>query len=284
MMDGLISVIKPPGITSHDVVSWARKLYQIRKIGHAGTLDPGAAGVLVLGIGKGTRLIPYVQEQRKTYIAEVSLGYTTESMDMFSPITARQNIPELSHLEWQQVLNTFLGDSKQLPPMTSAIKVNGQPLYSLARQGITIERESRLVTIYKCQLLSMPAPDKLMIEVECSSGTYIRTLCNDIGARANTLGCMSFLLRASIGSFTMKNSVLMSDQPKPLRPLVEAVSEWDKYTCSPDMLDDIKNGKQLKLQGYKVERLALLDEHGALIALANKQSGREYFHPYKVFL
>ncbi len=284
-MDGIISVIKPAGISSHDVVNWARRVYRIRKVGHAGTLDPGAVGVLVLAMGKGTRLIPYLQKQKKQYRAEISLGFTTESLDLFSPVTEQRAVPEMTESAWQKILQSFIGKLEQVPPMTSALKVNGQALYKLAREGITVERESREITIYDCSLVRYnPQNKKLIIDISCSAGTYIRTLGNQIAERAGTCGCMSFLIRTAVGSFTLQNSSLMSERQEIPAPLISAVANWQKIYCDHSLLKDIKNGKIIEVTDpITNQEIALIGENNSLLALAKKISDRKC-HPFKVFI
>ena len=285
-MDGFIAINKPPGISSHDVVNWARRIYRTRKVGHAGTLDPGASGVLVLGIGKGTRLISYLQDGFKQYRAELSLGYTTDTLDHFSPITQEANVPDLNEAAWQKILTSFVGESSQIPPMTSAIKIGGKKLYELARKGEVIERPARPITIKSCELVYFdPQNQKLIFDVKCSSGTYIRSLCSDIAFRAGTVGCMSFLLRTAVGSFTLANCSLLSDLPTQLHPLAKAVENWPQKQCNNQEIIDIRNGKTLQYVAAKNEaQVALFDEKGELFALAARQGQSDRFHPFKVFI
>jgi tRNA pseudouridine55 synthase len=211
-MDGIVNVLKPVGMTSTDVVRWLHRKTRADKAGHIGTLDPGAAGVLPICLGKATRLAEYHTDQGKYYRAEITLGIATDTQDAFGQETQRM-IPQVSQQEFINVLEKFTGSIEQLPPMYSAVKKKGKPLYAYARQGVEIEREPRFVNIQKLELIEWnhePFP-RALIDIECSKGTYIRTLCHDIG---KTLGCgahMSFLLRIRAGKFTLDSSYTLED-------------------------------------------------------------------------
>lgn len=206
-MDGIINIIKPPGMTSHDIVARMRRLTRQRKIGHCGTLDPGAAGVLPVFLGKATRLIEYGMEWDKTYRVELTLGGKSESGDEHTPIQWEQNpvYPEEEIL--RNILNEFVGTQSQIPPMHSALKVEGQKLYDLARAGKTIEREPREIEVHSIELLKYSAP-KVYFDVKCSKGTYIRTLCEDIAKKLGTTGIMTFLVRLQVGEFDLYSGSL----------------------------------------------------------------------------
>ena len=206
-MDGLINILKPPGMTSSDVVVWLRKTLQTKKIGHTGTLDPGAVGVLPLCVGKGTRLAEYITEQGKAYLAEITFGIVTDTQDSFGQVI-REECPLLSRSEAEEVLSKLTGRITQIPPMFSAVRQDGKHLYEYARQGVTLERKSREVFIYKLELKKWYDEEfpRALLYVECSKGTYIRTLCQDIG---EALGCgavMSYLLRVRSGPFEIQES------------------------------------------------------------------------------
>ena len=208
-MDGLINILKPPGLTSHDVVAYLRKLFKIQKIGHTGTLDPGAAGVLPVCVGQGTRVVEYLIDKKKTYRTEITFGIETDTYDAGGKVVNRQEPVSLSYDRMIDVLNGFVGEIKQIPPMVSALHVEGKRLYQLARQGRTVERKPRRVTIYELKPVRFcdtgPYP-RLLLDVTCSKGTYIRSLCADIG---RMLGCgayLSFLIRTASGPFAIKDA------------------------------------------------------------------------------
>lgn len=210
MLNGIINIYKKKGYTSHDVVAKARGILRERKIGHTGTLDPEAEGVLPLCIGGATKAVPYLTEADKCYEAEVILGETTTTEDATGEILQRYEV-NVTKEQVEEVISSFVGDYIQTPPMYSAIKVNGVRLYELARQGIVVERPSRQVKIYACELIEWIDEKRFRIRVQCSKGTYIRTLCTDIG---EALGCgahMGYLLRTKVGAFTLNESLTLEE-------------------------------------------------------------------------
>ncbi len=207
-LNGILNVDKPAGLTSHDVVSRVRKLAALRRVGHAGTLDPLATGVLVVALGRATRLLEYVTDQPKTYEAVVRLGQTSATYDAEGPLSPPEPLPELSAETLDEALAPFRGPISQTPPMYSALKRGGRPLYELARQGVTVEREPRQVTIYDLRLLDWRPPD-LRLRVVCSAGAYIRSLAHDLGRALGTGGYLTALQRTAIGSFQLADAVAL---------------------------------------------------------------------------
>lgn len=206
---GFISVLKPPGMSSHDVIGHARRVLHIKKIGHAGTLDPAAAGVLPLAVGQSTRLIEYLELADKSYRAEVTLGLATDSGDDTGTVIERRDdftVPTREEIE--QVLAEFTGEITQVPPAHSAIKINGRRACDLLREGKAVEIPSRRVTINSLRLLGVDGR-KLLIDVDCSKGTYIRTLCIDIGARMGIPALMSFLVRTRVGAMPIATAITL---------------------------------------------------------------------------
>lgn len=210
-MDGIIVINKPKGYTSHDVVNVVRKQLNIKKVGHTGTLDPNATGVLPILIGKATKISKYLIEHNKTYIATIKLGEKTDTGDSEGQVVETKKIPEgLKKEDINKVLQSFLGKQKQLPPMYSAIKVNGKKLYEYAREGKELEIKPRDIEIYKIELLEYKN-SKIKFEVECSKGTYIRTLCEDIAEKIETVGYMEELQRTKVNNFQIENSILLDN-------------------------------------------------------------------------
>lgn len=205
-MEGVLNVLKPPGMTSHDVVNFLRRKSAVRKVGHTGTLDPLAAGVLVLCFGRATRIAQFIQED-KAYRAEVTFGIATTTGDALGAVAGNAALDGLDLAQLESVLAAFTGPGTQIPPMTSAVKVGGRKLYELARQGVEVPREPRPVEIYSLRLVGVRFKDtahpRAIIDVECSKGTYIRTLCADIGARMGCGAYMSFLVRTAVGGFSV---------------------------------------------------------------------------------
>lgn len=210
MISGILNVLKPCGMTSHDVVGFLRRTLQTKKIGHGGTLDPDAAGVLPVFIGMGTRLLEYAIEGQKNYRAELRFGVRTDTGDDSGTVIAKSELCVLSTAEIETVLQKFLGKQQQIPPMYSAIKKDGQKLYQLARQGIEVEREARTIIIHDLKLIKNNA-NSLILDVVCSKGTYIRTLLEDIAAELGMHGTMSFLLRKQVGNFYLSEAKTLEE-------------------------------------------------------------------------
>jgi len=217
-LEGIINVLKPPGMTSSDVVIWMRRVLKTKKIGHTGTLDPGVAGVLPLCVGKGTRLAEYITEQGKAYLAEVTFGITTDTQDAFGKVT-QETANNMRQSDLEQILSDFMGEISQTPPMFSAVRKEGKHLYEYARQGIAVERTPRVVSIYKLELEKWYEGEfpRAVLYIECSKGTYIRTLSHDLG---QALGCgahMSHLLRVRSGPFKIQESWTLEEIEEAVR-------------------------------------------------------------------
>ena len=205
-MDGVIIINKPKGYTSSDVVQKVRKVLNTKKVGHAGTLDPLATGVLPVLVGKGTKLSKYLMEHDKTYIATVTLGEKKSTGDLEGETIETKEVKNITQNLIEQTLSIFLGKQKQLPPMYSAIKKDGKKLYEYAREGIEVERNPREIEIKDIKLLAYEK-NTITFEVSCSKGTYIRTLCEDIAQRLGTVGYMSDLKRTRVNQFKIEDSV-----------------------------------------------------------------------------
>lgn len=207
-MDGIINVYKEKGYTSHDVVAKLRGILHMKKIGHTGTLDPDAVGVLPICLGKGTKLCDMLTDTDKTYEAVMLLGTTTDTQDITGRVLEKKDV-SLTEMQVIEVVSSFVGDYEQIPPMYSAVKVNGRKLYELARQGIEVERKSRNVVIRSIHINDMnlsPDHPSVTMTVTCSKGTYIRTLCDDIGKKLGTGACMESLIRTRAGRFYIDES------------------------------------------------------------------------------
>lgn len=204
-MNGIININKPQGITSFDVIRKLRKILSIRKIGHTGTLDPLATGVLIVCVGKATKLVQDIEKKEKEYIAEFDLGYKTDTYDTEGKILNRVDDFSITQEHLENVLKNYIGDIKQVPPMYSAIKVNGKKLYELARKGETVERKARDISIFSLELLEFDGK-KVKIKCVVSKGTYIRSLIYDIGEDLKTFATMTSLIRTKVGKETVENS------------------------------------------------------------------------------
>jgi tRNA pseudouridine55 synthase len=259
-MNGLINVLKPPGLTSHDVVKILRRLFDIQRIGHTGTLDPGAAGVLPICVGQGTRVAEYLLDKTKTYRAEITFGMTTDTGDAGGEVIGRMDSVSPPYERLIDTLGSFIGEIKQVPPMVSAVKVGGKRLYQLARQGKTVERKPRRITIYDLQPVrySAEAPyPRLLLDVTCSKGTYVRSLCTDLGSKLGCGAYLSFLLRTASGCFTIDNAYTL-EQVRDLwdranlsflLPVDYALSEIPALTVKEKAVATVKNGLPLSPPG-----------------------------------
>lgn len=204
-MKGILLVDKPPGMTSHDVVDQIRRAAQMRRIGHTGTLDPAATGLLILCLGAATRLSEFLTGLDKVYEGAMRLGVTTDSYDMDGTVTEERPVPELSEQDIQQVFDSFTGDIMQTPPMVSAVKIGGERLYKKARKGETVERKPRPVTVREFTLLGLNAPD-VAFRVRCTRGTYARALCHDVGQVLGCGGVLASLRRTWVGQHSVEAS------------------------------------------------------------------------------
>ena len=208
-MNGIILVDKPQGWTSHDVVAKLRGIYQQRRIGHSGTLDPMATGVLAVFLGRGTRAVELCENDEKEYVAELLLGTVTNTQDITGEVLEQQNA-DVSQPQLEQVLETFIGPQQQIPPMYSAVKIGGKKLYELARKGQNVERKPRNIVIRELELQRFDGKTA-QLRVVCSKGTYIRTLCHDIGAALGVGGCLSSLRRTRAGRFSLADCVTLEE-------------------------------------------------------------------------
>lgn len=209
---GVINIYKEAGYTSHDVVAKLRGILKQKKIGHTGTLDPQAQGVLPVCLGKGTKLCDLLADHDKEYEAVLRLGITTDTQDMEGNVLQESSV-QVSEEEVRTCILSFQGEQMQVPPMYSALKVNGKKLYELAREGKVVERKARPVTFHKIEVLWMELP-KVKIRVQCSKGTYIRTLCNDIGEKLGCGGCVEELLRTRVERFALEDAVKLDEVQK----------------------------------------------------------------------
>ena len=228
--EGILLVDKPQGITSHDVVAKMRRIFHIKKVGHAGTLDPMATGLLLILIGKATKASQYLMSMDKEYTGTIRLGQITDSQDADGEMIEERNVPELSREDILAEMKTFMGDQYQTPPMFSAKKINGQKLYKLARQGKTVEREPRVIHISSFELTDFVLPE-LSFLVGTSKGAYVRTIAHDLGERFGCGGHLNELRRTAVGQFRVEKSstieLLETMSPSSLRkkliPIIQAV-------------------------------------------------------------
>ena len=210
MYNGLINVYKEPDFTSMDVVAVLRGILKQKKIGHTGTLDPQAEGVLMVCLGNATKLCTFLEDKDKEYVCRMLLGTTTDTEDTTGNIVSNVSVEDLSNEDVESAIKSFVGDIKQVPPMYSALKKDGKKLYELARQGIEIEREARDIKIYDIEIMEIAMPYVTFL-VKCSKGTYVRSLCRDIGEKLGVGACMDHLTRTAVSFFTIDNALKLSD-------------------------------------------------------------------------
>lgn len=262
---GLVIVDKPSGMTSHDVVSILRKQLGERRIGHAGTLDPDATGVLLVGVGYVTRLLTFLSGLDKTYTAQIVLGSATSTLDSSGTVTATHDMSHITVDEVQRVVKeNFVGKILQVPPMVSALKVDGVRLHELARQGIEVERAARALTIHSFEVFGMSEPGVVDVEVHCSSGTYIRSLADDLGRALGGSAHLRNLRRISVGGF-LQSECSQLDDAIVHRPIT-AVRTMSRVVADEQMQTMIKHGRELEKFDSPAPWV-LVDEQNAVLAV-----------------
>lgn len=253
-MNGILLMDKPSDWTSNDVVIKLKGIMRQRRIGHSGTLDPMATGLLVVFAGRATRAVEFAEADSKRYIAHLRLGISTDTQDTTGKVLQSRSV-HVSETELLQVLTEFEGQIDQIPPMYSALKVNGQKLYDIARKGGEVERKARKITIHSIKFLGMAGGD-YVLDVSCSKGTYIRTLCHDIGERLGCGGCMSSLRRINAGVFSVDDAYSLEEVQcaadsgeleKLLRPVDSLFSDYPEYIASASQQKRIKNGNEFRV-------------------------------------
>ncbi|OUQ09260.1 tRNA pseudouridine(55) synthase TruB [Erysipelatoclostridium sp. An15] len=245
-MDGVIIVNKPAGMTSHDVVNRIRKIFKTKKVGHCGTLDPDATGVLVVAVNKATKLLQFLTADNKEYIATLSLGTATDTYDASGEVTATKEYVPISDKKILACLNSFVGKQEQIPPMHSAIKVKGKKLYEYARNNETVEIPKRVITIDYIELISI-VDNLVKFKVGCSKGTYIRSLCFDIAKKLDYPGHMYSLIRSKSGNFSLSDSYSLEEIENgefEMLSMEEALSNYPKLVVDDENI--IYHGKKIK--------------------------------------
>ena len=289
-MNGILLIDKPQEWTSHDVIAKLRGLLRERRIGHAGTLDPMATGLLTVFVGRATRAVEFAEAQEKTYIAGLRLGLVTDTQDITGRVL-RESKTVVSRAELEAVLPRFLGEIQQIPPMYSAIKVDGKRLYKLARQGIEVERKARSVTIQDIRILG-ESDGGFELQVSCSKGTYIRTLCHDIGEALGCGGTMSALRRTRVGDYFLGDAYTLeqiaaeeNDRSRFLRPVDTLFAGYPALTVDADGEWRLRNGQRIRVEATGVERCRVYGQSGEFLALGEVLDGdvlvtmKSFFEP-----
>lgn len=302
MYNGILNVYKEAGYTSHDVVAKLRGICKQKKIGHTGTLDPEAVGVLPVCFGSGTKLCDLLTDWDKEYIAVLRLGLTTDTQDMTGQVLSKTGEEALANLDEEQVREStlhFLGRYEQIPPMYSALKVNGKKLYELARAGKEVERKPRPVTISELEILEMALP-LVRFRVVCSKGTYIRTLCHDIGERLLVGGVMESLTRSRVGIFAIDNALTLAELEKlwdknrisdVIIPPDAVFPNLQAVTVTENAVRLLQNGnlipEDMLVQGISLEdweEVRMYDREGRFYGIYQYYSKERDVKPVKMFL
>lgn len=293
-MDGILVIRKEKGYTSHDVVAKLRGILHMKKIGHTGTLDPAAEGVLPVALGRGTRLVELLTEKEKTYEAVLRLGVSTDTQDMTGTILSEKPVT-VTEEEVRETVASFVGEQMQVPPMYSALKVGGKKLYELAREGKTIERKPRPVVFYEIRIMDISLP-LVRISVTCSKGTYIRTLCNDIGEKLGCGGAMEELLRTRSGNFTLEESLMLSQVEEAVSdgtimekivPVEEVLSMYPALTATVEGDRLLHNGNPLPETmvqgGNREEKVRMYKSSGDFTGIYGWDEKKEKYVPVRMF-
>lgn len=293
MVNGIINVYKEKGFTSFDVVAKMRGIYHQKKIGHTGTLDPDAEGVLPVCLGKATKVCDMLTDRDKEYRAVMLLGVTTDTQDITGEVL-KESLVEASEEEVRQAVMKFVGKIDQIPPMYSALKVNGQKLCDLARAGVTVERKARPIEIYSIVIEDINLPEVTMT-VRCSKGTYIRTLCNDIGEALGCGACMKSLLRTNAAGFSLADSHKLSELEKApfmdIIPIDKVFDSYPKINSTEPALKLVENGNMLPAEFVSTDILPeadkkyrLYDHNERFIGVYTYMSETDDYKPVKIFM
>jgi tRNA pseudouridine55 synthase len=293
-MDGILIIDKPAGITSHDVVSRVRHILGTKRVGHTGTLDPFATGVMVILVGQATRLAQFLDKDEKEYEAIVRFGFETETGDRTGSLKPNDQSPKsLSAEEVRSVLDNFRGEIMQTPPMYSAKKVDGKKLYEHARKGETVERKSVVITIHELEVIGEPKAADIALKVICSAGTYIRTLAEDIGRKVGIGAHLAELRRTRAGKFTIEQGMTLErleqldDPSNSLIRMKDAVSHLPTMILPDDRIDKTKNGLATRLEGVQFrdcQPVQMQDDAENLIAIGLYNESENIVQPKVVFV
>ena len=297
MIHGILNVYKEQGYTSHDVVAKLRGITKQKKIGHTGTLDPDAEGVLPICLGSATKICSLLTDRSKTYRTVLLLGQTTDTQDVSGSCLESQSVSHLTESQVKEAILKYEGEYEQVPPMYSALKVNGKKLYELAREGKTVERSARKVVIHDIKIEKIELP-RVWMEVSCSKGTYIRTLCNDIGGALGTGGCMEKLKRTRVGELPIENSLTLGEIQNHMEegtlneillPVDHFFRKYRKITVGKEEERFLYNGNSffiphLKEKPDDKELVRMYNREGNFIALYRYSGKTERFETEKMFL
>ena len=294
-MDGVLNIRKEKGYTSFDVVAKLRGILHMKKIGHTGTLDPEAEGVLPVVLGKATKLVDLLTDKQKTYEALLHLGIETDTQDMTGKVLCEKPV-EVSEDKVKAVIGGFVGEYQQIPPMYSALKVDGKKLYELAREGKTVERKARAVHFYEIDIKEINLP-YVRFSVTCSKGTYIRTLCHDIGQKLGCGGCMEELIRTRSGNFLWEDSMTLAEVEEAVKDgtiedrvirIGQVLKDYPEIFCTREGDRLLKNGNALTeyfVKGsHKEGWIRMCDSQGEFKGIYQWDEAKNRYQPQKMFL
>ena len=294
-MDGVLNIRKDKGYTSFAVVAKLRGILRMKKIGHTGTLDPEAEGVLPIVLGKATKLVDLLTEKQKTYEALLHLGLETDTQDMTGKVL-REELVNVTEEEAIAVIRSFLGEQQQIPPMYSALKVDGKKLYELAREGKTVERKPRTVHFYEIEIKKIELP-YIRFSVTCSKGTYIRTLCHDIGQKLGCGGCMEELIRTRSGNFDLEDSMTLAQVEEAVKNgtienrvirIGQVLKDYPEIFCTREGDRLLENGNALSEKmvrnNHKEGWVRMCDSQGEFRGIYQWDNGKKRYQPQKMFL
>ncbi len=274
-MHGLLLINKDEDYTSQDVCNVIKKIVQTKKVGHCGTLDPFAKGLMIVGINQGTKVLSYLEKESKTYQASITLGTATNTGDKTGKVIEKKEVNDYSISYLKEVLSHFLGKQMQIPPMYSAIKINGKKLYEYARKEVEVARKAREIEIYKIDFIDYQKP-VLTISVTCSKGTYIRTLGEEIAKKLGTVGHVSELIRTQIGSFLLQNAQSLAQLKENVHLFsIKEMLPFKQKIVNKALKKEILNGKKITYEGNE-EMILLLDEEGKELAIYEKEEPSIY--------
>lgn len=291
-MDGIFNINKPTGMTSHDVVAKIRRLLQQKRVGHAGTLDPAAGGVLPICVGQATRVAEYLSESGKAYQAEIVFGVATDTYDAEGAVIATASPADLALARIEEALQHFLGPQMQVPPRYSAVKIQGQPAYKRARAGEEITLEPRPIVIYSLEVIDW-IPPRLALAIECSKGTYIRSLAHDLGMQLGCYAYLDALVRMRSGPFTLYESITLEQlaaaietntAQRYLHPVDKALEQYPAITLDAETSERVKHGNTFNISTAHSPGLArVYDPAGHFMAIASWNEEQKSWQPEKVF-
>jgi len=291
VVSGVLVLDKPIGLTSHDVVQIIRRGTGIRRAGHTGTLDPRASGVLVVLIGPAVRLSEYVSASDKRYQATIRLGSSTNTYDSEGTVTKAASVDNITEEQFDEILQGFVGEIEQIPPPYSAVKVKGKKAYEMARKGKEVELEPRIINVYNLEVLEW-APPEVVVDVYCSSGTYVRSLANDLGEALGTGAHLIGLRRTKSGQFTLRDAVPLrrlkesfdaGDWYQFLIPAAEALGDWPMIELNADEVDLVRHGHRIEAELDAHGWVRGLSQQGDLVALLEHDGETNEWQPRKVF-